>query len=251
MIFDDSFLDDFPWEIGSLRFTGFRSPLSSEVDPLQWWINAVGDDPENFNRKPQQSQTVIDGTYLGAHFVLAITPQRIDWRLEASIGGDAPQSYPFIPNRLEVLNQFHAVIQAWISREQLSFRRVAFGSEFIQPVKTDAEGYDILINRYLSFIPNTTDASDIFFQINKFTTIDSPIDIKINRIRKWTLARLKYAGLIAGVEGAETSEVHAARLEIDVNTDQHYHDELSTAVTSDIFAHLVREGIKLAMMEGI
>ena len=207
------------WQIEQLRLTAFpTTPLST--NGLTWWQTLTGEQPESRAIRPREGilsedGPLPDGLGLQARLSLEASPLRIDWRLQVL----ATEPDAQIPSWEEGLPKFLDLMEKWLSTSPL-VSRLAVGAVLLIPVENIQQGYQEL-QRYLPFVlsPNS---SDFLFQINIPTTSMVVKDLKVNRLSKWSVARIQTLFVpimlnqpLVRSEGVDI--LHVCRLELDIN----------------------------------
>jgi hypothetical protein len=124
----------------------------------------------------------------------------------------------------------------------------------LQRVDSHTAGYQ-LVAKYLPSVDVDPETSDFLFQLNRPRKSTTLSGLKINRLAKWSVAKiqgvhLQMQGASAEsgnlITGVKTSELFACRLELDINTDAGWKDTLPAESATSILGELVGLAIEIA-----
>lgn len=219
------------WQAETLRVTAFPlSPL--EVEHLDWWHTVTGEKPEGRTLQPRTEQLQESGVINDGRFLLNLScaSDRVDWVIGSpppneGLTGKLPTCGSFFDS-VEVLRN---IVATWLPHAP-ALRRVAFGAVLLAEVQDVRSGY-IELGGYLPAIKLDPDSSEFNYSINRpRKTLSDTIPIRVNRISRWSVAKL----MPFRIELSEKQVVSlpssqgwvACRLELDINTDAEYPNEL-------------------------
>lgn len=240
---------DVMWRAHTLRLTVFpRSPANYR--DATWWSDVADSEPDVYNLDLKKSELRQEGPYGEGKLALIAKSDRIDWLFTPIEDVETkPNTVPTIGSFGETSEAFSNLALSWLSIETIpSIRRIAYGAILMAPIEEVSNGYELL-NKYLGSVELDSEASsDFFYQINR--PRESALDISnlmINRLSKWSVARLRYVDISALVKKTlEPLELLACRLELDINTSPDFEEELPKDRLSNIFEELVGLGKEIA-----
>jgi len=244
------------WQAGILRLTAFPAP-NTQLSDQNWWADVVGEYPETRTSQPRTGEQSDKGIYNKGTLLLTVHPIRIDWRFGMELQSVEPAakleeltlgSFP------DALESFLELMEHWFNIETTPrLVRLAFGAILLQPVGSTADAYNLLSN-YLPYKFKLEDARDFLYQINRprFALTNVP-KLKINRLCKWSahLTQLEILPIGTASVTYRTPELHAARLELDINTEAEFDGELEREMLSQLFRELVELGKEIAVQGDI
>ena len=213
------------WRAAQLRLTVFPAIPTDAPDPA-WWKEATGQEPDEVNISLKKTTALVTGPFANGKLVLEIQAGRIDWRLQAEEAEIATLiAEPHIPDIAafdEALRPFVDVCRTWMARDRLpEIVRVAFGAVLLHPEESREAGYA----RLPDYVPVRVDpkSSDFMYQINRPVDSIAVRGVAINRLSKWSVAKLNLAqvtqvGNDVILRAHDTLAVNAFRLELDINT---------------------------------
>ena len=233
------------WTTETLRLTAFHQQ-GPQNDDNGWWQDIAGAPPESKNLKPREGGYEVTGPYGGAALTLRADLMRFDWLLTAAISLDKPMvEYPTIGPLPDALNTFLPRMIAWLPKAP-ALSRLAFGAVVLRPVEDRISGYKAL-TPYLPCVElDPEHSSEFSYSINRHYKADAFDGMHINRLSKWSVGHFQAMRLtvIAG-QGSRTGavpgqELHALRLELDINTDAARREPLPQARLPALFDQLVK-----------
>ena len=213
----------FDWQVVSLRLVLFRDKPIETVRPL--WETLTGEKPEKVDSQPRANIIIESGTFVLGALSHISDPLRITWNLSPLQEQQQLPSLPTLGSLFETKRQFINMMNDWLSSDSVpEINRIAIGSVSIIVNDNRALAYkqlSALLHHVTIDIENST---DFFYQINRpiQSTVDS--DLIINRLSKWSSARIMGLGLLVGEKPAViqgTRDHVASRLELDINTSQY------------------------------
>lgn len=240
-----------PWLTETLRLSAFPS-IPGNVEPAQWWEEAVGQPAENHKFQRTTGVTQDDGPFHGGKLILAVQPLRIDWLFQTSATPTPEEIEPSLDQLLALdaaMELFQRVADYWLGVSP-PLARLAFGAILAIPVDDRPTGY----RRLSEYLPNVSidpdHSSDFLYQINR--PRDSRIipTLRINRLSKWAVAKSIAAQIVLGpgpLQVASTGlERLSVRLELDINTAAEYNGNLSGAQLPNLYRELTDLGREIA-----
>ncbi len=239
---------DQTWQAQVLRFTAFSA--TPFVNGDRWWLDQIGDAPEQEVTQPRKQGHQQTGPHLGGILTLVRVPGRVDWLLKAAPDLDTPD-FESLGHYTEVISQFRDFVGQWLRREKLlDVQRLAFGAVLVQPVSTLGEGYACL-QRYLPFLTyDPENTSDLTFQVNRVRASRcGPEQLRINRLAKWSVLTVQIFEAIPDATPSPFRSTHnrlASCLEWDLNTQADWTDGLEPRFHDPLLAELVDLGLEIA-----
>jgi hypothetical protein len=183
---------------------------------------------------------------LNALLTLELGPMRIDWRLSLRDERIPPSLPPIIGSFGIVFAPFVSLMRTWLEQAPV-IQRLALGAILLAPVEDAKAGYE----RLSTFLPFKLDpnSSDFLYQINRPRPAQALDDIEINRLSKWSVARIQSLRLTMGAANpiAEAVDVlTACRLEFDVNTSAKWQKALPSEALPALLDELAGLGQEIA-----
>jgi hypothetical protein len=208
------------WRVLSVRLTVFVTP-DTEV-PVTLWRDVVGEDPENSVTQRATATRTETGPFSDGVLTLQVQPMRIDWTHEpVGLGsqGGLPQVLGPFPNGAEPFLRF---ARRWITNGWYPpTTRMALGFVLISATPDRDAGYREL-SQYIDGVPNTPDATDFLYQVNRPRASRVGLDgLQVNRLSKWSVGAFRLIAVLAGAANANpilSPMHHHLRLELDINT---------------------------------
>jgi hypothetical protein len=229
------------WKEARLRLTGFLSPAAPIHEP-DWWKSLTGESPERRVSQPKIGVLQEDGPFMGGKLILAAQPTRIDWVLTQSDPTDLSSS-------VGPIGEFKQLMLKWLESCP-PVQRIAWGPILHIPTDDRIRGYQLLSEYLHSVRLDAENSTDFFYQINRPRTVTfDSLDIKINRLSKWSVATLQQALLSVGPEAATYALGPGqilCQLELDVNTDQEFQGNLPHEQLPQILDCLCEFGEEIA-----
>src|SRR5438876_4789953 len=131
------------WKVRSLRLTVFLPPETFPLAKALEWEHLVGEKPENvMTRGDRESQ---DGPFDSGRLLLQKQPGRIDGVLVGFPQGEQQEDPVATLGTFEEAYKAFRPIATKILETVSPQLRIALGTEFVQPVKTVADGYKVLV----------------------------------------------------------------------------------------------------------
>ena len=235
------------WTLQSARLTAFpTTPLTFEE--IKWWERVAGERPESttIDRNSVLQAGPIPGeTRLDGNLILVADHTRIQWQIQPK-EEDAPPRVQSLGDWQDAIVPFSELMRKWI---QLAppINRLAFGAVLLHPVEDTREGYASL----QAFLPFKIDldSSDFLFQTNKRIQSDVDPAMPLNRLTKWSVARVQLltmsASAMAPPIGRQETLLTASRLELDINTAPESADPLQPETLGALWDELCELGRKI------
>jgi hypothetical protein len=237
------------WQVELLRLTAF--PAAYEISqPKPWWRQVVGESPENTKFQSRIQKWDEDGQFGNGSLLLQYNLQRIDWVWTArtpDVDLNPVKTLPALGSFLESLYTFKEKLAVWFSLDIPNLYRLAFGGILVRPVDNHEEGYEELS----AYIPLELDkdSADFFYQINRPRYSKTESGLSINRLSKWSVAKVQNVSLNlsqAGVSPAIADTKYFCRLEIDINNIPEAGKALPKDRLASIFDELINLGKEIA-----
>jgi len=189
-----------------------------------------------------------EGVVEGKTLAIIVASTRIDLIATATNDPESSEAgFPTMGSLTQNLEWFISLARRWLAlTTRPPLQRLAFGAVLEHPVGNRPEGY-----RYLSrVLPAVTldpdGSSDFLYQINRPRNVTVPgLEIGVNRLSKWLVAVLRIAIISPRLERLGP-EFFAARLELDVNTEQDFAGEFSETQVVAVFDELIRLGVEIS-----
>jgi hypothetical protein len=212
------------WHLASIRLTIFVTP-DTDV-PTTLWREMIGEEPENSNFQRQFALRTQIGPFAEGTLALLIQPMRVDWNHEpvlAPLSGPLPPVLGAFP---AAANPFLEFTRRWITTPRFpSATRIALGLVVVSPTTDRETGYRELA-QFIDGVPNTPDARDFQYQVNRPRESRAGVDgLQVNRLSKWSVGWGQLVGFRFDGPPSQnnanitlgTSASHL-RLELDINT---------------------------------
>ena len=209
------------WQVESLRLTLFRSKPIETVTPL--WVTLTGEKPEKVDSQPRANIIAEAGTVVLGYLTHISDPLRINWTLSPSQEQQQKTaSFPTLGSLLEIKGQFIKMMNNWLASDDVpATNRIALGvvSTIVNDNRESAyKQLSTLLHHVQIDIENST---DFLYQINRPIHSEVESTLIINRLSKWSVARLVGIGFLVKEKPEaiqDTREIFASRLELDINT---------------------------------
>lgn len=241
------------WQVDLARVTVFYGQIDSEKKQewASWWTELVGVPPENTSLKKRDEILQDEGPFNGGDLILALQPGRIDWYLKAKRAEKENEDgqHGIVCLKPEALVKFQELVSRWMKLASCPpVARLALGCVLLQQVESRQAGY-LQLRNYLPAVDLNPDASDFLYQINRprnSTTVAS--GLRINRLCKWSVAFLGKASFSLSMGHKDkqpfTGSVqghgqYACRVEVDINSDPEYKEELVGEKLLSVFDEFV------------
>jgi hypothetical protein len=226
------------WLVELTRVTAFPSP-GAQIDGPKWWLSIVGEHPESQLILPKKGTSREEGPFGTGRLILETQPTRIDWVLAKAPDEDS------LGEPSAVFKQFTELVTRWFELCG-PLQRLAFGSMLSLPVNSRPEGYDKLRSFLKGVELDPENSSDFLYQINRPRMFDAGgFQIKINRLSKWSV-RLWQLREISPVSDRLITSAHACSLELDLNTDGEFTEELPRESLKSILDLLIEFGLEIS-----
>jgi hypothetical protein len=229
------------WDVEQMRVSVF---FVGDIAPSEKYWHLLTGEAEAPNRLSTPTGRAYVGDYLGGQLALTYSPQRLDAVL-SSAERDEPTEFaiPKIGRWDEVSSRFVAKIgEALLSGFEVPINRIAVGAVLLAATPSREENYRLL-GSLLKSVQLTTDMRDFLFRCNWPLQSRVQNSLSINRLTTWT--SVQFVRKLVSVTGSPTSTnqptqvLHAARLEMDHNTDPAHVDAFEKSLLVPIFKELV------------
>lgn len=222
-----------PWQVETLRLT-FLNLSHDQAEQDFSWSTITSVAPETVTNKPSLGLITEEGPWLNGSLSVSRQIGRVD--IVYSYVPDADQPLPNAGKFVECMSRFEDVFKV---ASEIKASRVGFGGVLLLPVETGDEGYSYL-KRFLPFVSFESDMSEVYFQVNRKKS--SPLGLQVNQLSKWSCLALKRMILTDDVLSAGLADLHAVRVEFDINTaDQH--DKVVVCQMADLLQDLSSRAI--------
>jgi len=244
------------WEAERLRATAFILPGADVSGMPSWWAKAVGEEPDEVLTRPRAGQMQQVGAFEGKRLALVAQPGRVDWNLLATMGtpDESVAGLLTLGPFSATLGPFLNVVRRWLGVCP-PVRRLAFGSVLVRPVADLQTGYTELSQFLPKFVLDQTDSSDFLYQINRPRMSTSGIELKLNRLTKWSVMQAGFIEVaVGGAVGASLASgplQFACRLELDISTAAESTGEIPKDKIRSVFEELVGLGCEIAVQGDI
>jgi len=229
-----------PWLAHSIRLTVF--PVAPWEAPANLWQSVVGEAPETDQNQAKQLVRAQAGQWQSSQLQVVATPLRIDWTASPAMRTDTDGTLgPDHRPMTEVFPLFVDATRSWLISTDCEVKRIAFGVQGLLPGGDRIAAYRLL-QELLPHIPIQPEtSSDFIYQINH-PVQSRALDIKLNRITKWSGLAFRFVMVQEGA-GAQSASVpieNFASLECDHNTPAEGQDRLDSKPLGLIYAELAQ-----------
>lgn len=240
------------WLTESIRLTAFTLPSNVDVG-VNWWQAIAGEPPTSHSvlrlGPVLQQQGPIRNGY--CNLSLSYAPGRIDWVMSSIVPADMRiDGFPNFGAFDAAAATFLEIFSQWIHGAPPS-NRLAVGSVLVLPVQDKEDGY----RRIQRFLPSLTldpeGSADFTYSINRFRESQTIPGLRINRLSRWSVAKLSGIRVEVGGPGnsriLETPEgLSACRLELDINTQPEHVQQFAQDTHVLLVNELLRFGQEIA-----
>ena len=239
------------WQSSTLRLTAFLGP-TARVSENTWWADLIGKPPESRTIRQQKCEQNDQGPFEQGTIALNVNPARVDWLFLPKVDPETFEgNMPTVGSFPEVVDLFLKLMQRWLTPPMCPLiQRLAFGAILHQPTDRRPSGY-ALLNGYLPAVDvDPQNSSDLLYQINRPRQSKCGIkNLLINRVSKWSVASMQLIGIPADQAPSTKMlgpESFACHVELDINTDKEFQNDLPREQLSIIFQELVDLGKEIA-----
>jgi hypothetical protein len=231
------------WNAELMRMTLFPTH-AVQVAGLSWWESVVGEPPETRSLRPregrlEESGRIDDGR---CNLTLQCESQRIDWLFTPVIADDQGLiEFPSFAALQDAADFYRRLLLPWLTHAP-TCQRLAFGCVLSHPVDGREAGYRWISRLLPAVTLDPEDSTDFSYSINRPRPTKGPIEgLIINRLSKWSVARLRSLSLQLphGQEILPRPELHACRLELDINTTPEFQGTLSEENIKQVIGELI------------
>jgi hypothetical protein len=240
------------WYVQQLRLTAFPSP-AAEIDHSNWFAAITGTDPETSAVNRKTGEHIDQGLYEDARLILNVQPSRIDWIYGKDLSVEAPKNVTDISLGLysDVSQTFQLLMANWFDSDiSPALIRLAFGAVLLRAAASHEEAYKQL-EVYFPFDIPLDGARDFLYRINRPRVSQrSGLEITINRLSTWSAIVTQHALLsfptLTNISGTSLG-LYACRLELDINSDAEYENELEKVQLSKLLTELIELGEEISL----
>lgn len=239
------------WEAERLRATTFILPGAEVAGMPSWWKQVVEEEPEQVLTRPRAGQMQQMGVFEGKRLALVAQPGRVDWNLLATMGSpdESVEGLPTLGPFSNTLESFLKVVKRWLDLCPPVIR-LAFGAILVRPVADLQSGYTELSQSLPNVVLDPPNSSDFLYQINRPRMSTSGIELKLNRLTKWSVMQAGFIEFALGADMGATlasgPRQFACRLELDINTAAASTGEIPKDKIHSVFEELVGLGREIA-----
>ena len=229
------------WLIQNCRLTVFVTP--DTIVPSTLWPDIIGEQPENSIVQRATATKTENGPFGDGTLSLLVQPMRIDWIYQTIPDWTATPTlgpFPAAAEQLLQLSRRWAKGNTWFP----SISRIALGLVLMYGTPDRSEGYREL-RRFIDGVPNTSDATDFLYQINRpRSSLTSIGGLQVNRLSKWSVGAYLLGVISMGNTEASHNMVNSplqthVRLELDISTSANFQAiiprESTESVIDDLF----------------
>ncbi len=209
------------WRVEAVRCTAF---LEADAAVRRGtWERVVGEPAETVTESPRVQSVREIGPFKAGQLELTANPVRVDWRYASQFGvqsgGVDEINFDGLGPLPEALDSLTGIVESWFA-PSVSVSRLALGAVLHLPVESTAAAYRMLDQMLPGVEVPAEGASDFVFQVNRPRAARSVDGLPLNRLSKWSAAKLV---LQIQAEGHHKQvlldePLVASRLELDVNT---------------------------------
>lgn len=240
------------WLTESIRLTAFTQPPDVDVG-VNWWQTLAGEPPSAHSVQRLGPVLRQHGPIQNAYCNLSLEyqPGRVDWVMSAIVPPELKfEGFPNFGLYENATARFKELVLKWFSNAP-PFKRLAVGSVLLIPVADKVEGY----REIQKFLPAITldaeNSADFLYSINRPRQSRAIQGLRINRLARWSVARLSGIQIQLGNAGAtqaiESPEgLSAIRLELDINTQPERIEPLPSRPRQQLFEELLGLNIEIA-----
>jgi len=208
----DNSMTALPWQIEALRFT-FLQTTGSQAEQEFCLSSITSAQPESVTSKPNLGLITEEGPWLQGTLSIAKQFGKID-----IVYGFKPDTESILPDAGKFSDILSAASQIIEATKHIGASRIGFGGVLLLPVEKAEDGYKFL-KKFLPFINISDDMSEVFFQVNRRKK--SATGLVINELTKWSCIALRKLMFSGDSVSSEPVDVHATRLEFDINNADH------------------------------
>jgi len=241
------------WRAASLRLTAFPS-LTMDAPAEDWIRELTGQPPEQITRK-RTGQIEGLGLFGTRKLTLNVEPVKIEWQLRPAVEDFTDDNeIATLGSFSQAFDDFLEMMLKWLDNQPFEFDRIAFGCELMIPVENQPDGYKILAPYLHNVKFISEDFTDFLYQINRPRENGVGIEgLLINRLSKWSVGKYVRMAILANGQLMPLSNEDRffCRLELDINTSQHFKGALPSIKINAVFHELVDLGRGIAIQGDI
>jgi hypothetical protein len=229
------------WRLANARLTVFVAP--DTVVPLTIWRDLIGEEPEASGVQRATATRIESGPFADGTLKLQVQPMRIDCVHERDgleIQEGLPPALGPFPDAAGPLLQFG---RRWVTSAGFpSILRIALGLTLLSPTPDRETGYREL-GQFVDGVPNTPDARDFLYQINRPRASRAGIEgMQVNRLSRWSVGTVQFFAVAFGGTANPTSVTSARqyhlRLELDISSSEDYQGVIPRAGVEGLITDL-------------
>jgi hypothetical protein len=241
------------WQTEFLRVTAF--PISGATVVPNSWKEITGNDPDEIVKQPPPMQSFEAGPFFVGRLSVGYQPGRMDLVLMPDRTRQSEQQRDVGDFSLAMDNMLPNARKMF--RSDMVMQRLAVGVVIIRRIDSAEDGYKVLRTILPAAREIPENASDFFFQLNVPVTVSVTgiSDLQINRLLRWMVGRFQAINMVGGsgvptqmIVGGE--EIHAVRVEMDINTPVDLAVPLSYQHILDVVDHLAAQARAIVANQG-
>jgi len=231
------------WGVQTLRLTGLLEP-GTRLSSSGWWRAVAGEEPEVQNSQPKLGQLQEQGPYAGGVLTLALMIGRFDWILSSRNETETLGPFP------ELGERFVRILAPWLASAGPAVHRLALGAGLLMSV-ADARQAAVVLSGFLPSVnADPEETTDLLFQINRPIPLRvEGVELKINRVSKWSSAEVRTAQVMVGpgIQDLSTTDSRTfCRLDLDINTSQERTEALPDELLSPLLSRFLEIGLEIS-----
>ena len=208
------------WDIENLRISIFCPVDRTKASQAALWEKVVGSPPESIDTRPREGVTRESGPLDGNLLVLAVQASRVDWLAQPIVDSDQDLS-PTLKAGEDVLTVLQKALGLTLELAPI-VSRLAFGVSLIRQVPDP----QLALQQLSKYLPdlnlNSMEGSDFIHQVNRRRLSSTVPNAQINRLARWSVARVGAIHVRMGAPGQPQIRANdagvARHLILDVNT---------------------------------
>jgi hypothetical protein len=176
------------WNAQLLRLTLF---VGLPVDGSGLWQTAVGEVPDVDEHRPREGVRRQAGQVGDAILELGMTAERLDWMLAPVNALAMADLTNHLGDPRIAVAPFDNLLIPWLAGGDLPVLRIAFGMVAVLPVPDRAASYARLQELVPSVTYDVERTREVLYQVNRPIQSISVPGVELNRITKWSSARIE------------------------------------------------------------
>lgn len=230
-----------PWSVENLRLSIF-SNSAVKVDDADW-SKLTGETDDSATRTPiPGGGRIFSGDVGGKCFNVSGSANRIDVVItKAAPEAGTEPALPTIGPWEEIKDEFLATTLRWMEQKELPVIRIAFGAVCLAPADNQKSAVATL-KQFVKSVSITDTMEELTFSVNKPCLSNVVKDLRLNRLARWStlLLQFKLLQLSSPLPSDLTEDLHAARLELDYNTDPRHTKPYSSRDLAALYKELTQ-----------